>query len=150
MRNVVNKCLCISRYWVKGSTASRPTSTLLTKLKLHCLNSVFSNVRSSLPKVLLGKGFLKRCSKSSPFLKRYCRSSPSEEFLEEGVLKICRKFTGKQPCRSAISINLPCNFIEIALRHGFSPVNLRHIFRTPSSKNTSEGLLLQSASTTYT
>ena len=24
-----------------------------------------------------------------------------------------------------------CNFIEIALRHGCSPVNLLHIFRTP-------------------
>ena len=28
-----------------------------------------------------------------------------------------------------------CNFIEIALRHGCSPVNLLHIFRTPSLKN---------------
>ena len=29
-----------------------------------------------------------------------------------------------------------CNFIEIALRHGCSPVNLLHIFRTPLPKNT--------------
>ena len=28
------------------------------------------------------------------------------------------------------------NFIEIALRHGCSPVNLLHIFRTPFPKNT--------------
>ena len=35
-----------------------------------------------------------------------------------------------------------CNFIEITLRHGYSPLNLLHIFRTPFSKNTSEGLLL--------
>ena len=27
-----------------------------------------------------------------------------------------------------------CNFIEITLRHGFSPVNLLHIFRTPFSE----------------
>ena len=27
-------------------------------------------------------------------------------------------------------------FIEIALRHGFSPVNLLHIFRIPFPKNT--------------
>ena len=34
------------------------------------------------------------------------------------------------------------NFIEIALRHGCSPINLLHIFRIPFPKNTSEGLLL--------
>ena len=34
------------------------------------------------------------------------------------------------------------NFIEIALRHGCSPVNLLHIFRTPFIKNTSGRLLL--------
>ena len=33
------------------------------------------------------------------------------------------------------------NFIEIALRYDWSPVNLLHIFRTPFPKNTS-GLLL--------
>ena len=34
------------------------------------------------------------------------------------------------------------NFIEITLRHGCSPVNLLHIFRTPFAKNTSGRLLL--------
>ena len=34
------------------------------------------------------------------------------------------------------------NFIAITLQHGFPPVNLLHIFRTPFSKNTSERLLL--------
>ena len=29
---------------------------------------------------------------------------------------------------------LLCNFIEIVLQHGFSPVNLLHIFRTPFPK----------------
>ena len=52
-------------------------------------------------------------------------------FLRKGVLKICSKFTGEHPCRSVISIKLPCNFIKIALRHGCSPLNLLHIFRTP-------------------
>ena len=32
--------------------------------------------------------------------------------------------------------------IEIAFRHGCSPVNLLHIFRTPFPKNTSGRLLL--------
>ena len=35
-----------------------------------------------------------------------------------------------------------CNFIEIALRHGCSPVNLLHVFKTLFSKNTSGWLLL--------
>ena len=39
-----------------------------------------------------------------------------------------------------------CDFnkvaIEIALRHGCSPVNVLHIFRTPHPKNTSGRLLL--------
>ena len=34
------------------------------------------------------------------------------------------------------------NFIEITLRHGCSPVNLLHIFRTAFVKKTSERLLL--------
>ena len=42
----------------------------------------------------------------------------------------------KHPCRSVISIKLLCNFIEIAHRHGCSPVNLVHIFRIPFTKNT--------------
>ena len=62
------------------------------------------------------------------------RSSHPEVFLRKGVLKICSKFTGEHPCQSAISIKL--------IRHGCSPVNLRHIFRTLFSRNTS-GWLLQ-------
>ena len=37
---------------------------------------------------------------------------------------------------------LLCNFIEITLWLGCSPVNLLHIFGTPLSKNTSGWLLL--------
>ena len=43
---------------------------------------------------------------------------------------------------SVISIRLFCNFIEITFRHGCSPVNLLHIFRTPFAINTSGRLLL--------
>ena len=35
-----------------------------------------------------------------------------------------------------------CDFIEITLWHGCSPVNLVHIFSIPFPKNTSRGLLL--------
>ena len=66
-----------------------------------------------------------------------------EVFLGKGFMEIRSKFTGENPCRSAISIKLLGNFIEIAHRHGFSPVNLLHIFKTYFPKNTSEGLLLQ-------
>ena len=45
-----------------------------------------------------------------------------------------------------ISIKLLCNFIEIALRHGCSRVNLLHIFRIPFLKNTSGWLLLKEIS----
>ena len=70
------------------------------------------------------------------------RSSPSEVYLRKGVLKICSKFEGEHPCRSAISIKLQCNFIEIALRHGCSPSNLLQIFRAAFHKNTTGWLHL--------
>ena len=64
-------------------------------------------------------------------------------FLFKGVLKRCSKFTGNtHSCRSVISIKLLCNFIEIELRHGCSPVNLLHIFRTSFPRNTSGWLPL--------
>ena len=65
-------------------------------------------------------------------------------FLGEGVAKICSKLT-EHPCQSVISIKLLCNFIEITIRHGCSPVNLLLIFRTPFTKNTSGWLLLKSS-----
>ena len=70
------------------------------------------------------------------------RSSYPEVLLEKGILKICNEFTGEHPYRSMISIKLFCNFIEITLRHGCSPVSLLHFFRMPFLKNTSGWLLL--------
>ena len=55
------------------------------------------------------------------------RSSRPEVVLVKGVLKICSKFAGAYPCRSAISIS---NFIEITLRHGCSPEE--HLWRAAS------------------
>ena len=66
------------------------------------------------------------------------RSNHSEVLLGKGILKVCSKFTGEHPYWSAISIKL-----QITLRHGCSPVNSLHIFRTPFPKNTSGPLLLQ-------
>ena len=56
-------------------------------------------------------------------------------------MRIFSKFTGEHPCRSVISIKLQSNFIEITLCHGCSPVNLQHIFRKTSLKDTSGRLL---------
>ena len=62
------------------------------------------------------------------YMTSFERSSLTEVFLGKGVLKICSKFTGEHPCRSAILIKLLCNFIEITLRHRHFPVDLLHIF----------------------
>ena len=83
--------------------------------------------------------FMERCLAVLIFSNR---SSPPAMFLGKGVLKICSKFAGEHPCQSAISINLLCNFIEVPLQNGCSPVNLLDIFRTLLAKNTSEGLRL--------
>ena len=76
------------------------------------------------------------------------RSSYPEVFLVKGVLKICGKFTGEQPCRNVTSIKLQSKSIKLqiklqfTLRHECSPVSLLHIFRMHLSKNTSKWLLL--------
>ena len=56
----------------------------------------------------------------------YIQKQPPRGVPTKGVVKICSKFTG----------------FEITCRHGCSPVNLLHIFRTPFLKNTSGWLLL--------
>ena len=62
----------------------------------------------------------------------------SQIFLMVPLLNLNEKLLEKIkfPCRSAISIKLQSNFIETTFRHGYSPVNLLHIFGTTFSKNT--------------
>ena len=52
---------------------------------------------------------------------------------------LCSKFMGEHPRRS---MKLHCNFIDITLRQGCSPVNLLHVFRTLFPMNTSGRLIL--------
>ena len=85
---------------------------------------------------------MRKASADQMIFKILFRSSRSEVFLRKGVQKICSKFTGEHPCRSVISIKLQSNIIEIAFRHGCSPVNLLHIFRTSFPRNTSGRMLL--------
>ena len=77
-----------------------------------------------------------------PVATKYFRSTCRDVFLGKGLLKICSKFTGEHPCQSAISINLLCNLIEIALRHGCSVNLLLLIFRATLPKSISGRLLL--------
>ena len=60
-------------------------------------------------------------------------------FLEKSVLKKCSKFIGEHPFRSVISVKLLCIFIEITLRHEFSPVNVLHILKTTIIITSMEG-----------
>ena len=62
------------------------------------------------------------------------RSSHPEVFRGKDVLKICSKFTGEHPCRSAISIKLLCNLY-------FSMGVL--LFRTSFPRSTYGWLLLE-------
>ena len=55
------------------------------------------------------------------------QSSRPDLFLRKDVLRISSMFTGEHPCWIMISIKLQNNFIEIAVTHGCSPVNLLHI-----------------------
>ena len=74
--------------------------------------------------------------------KSTSRISYPEMFLVKGALKICSKFIGEQSCLCVISIMFQNNSIDITLRHGCSPINLLHIFRTAFFKNISGWLLL--------
>ena len=63
------------------------------------------------------------------------RSSHPEMFLGKCSKNMQQIYRWKNPCRSVVSMKLLCNFIETTFRHGCSPVNLLHIFRTPFLKN---------------
>ena len=84
------------------------------------------------------------------------RSSHPEMFLEKVALKICSKFTGEQPYRSVISIKLLCNFIEIPLRHGYSPLLAAyfqntflqdHLWRATSEKGSTNAMNINKINT---
>ena len=58
----------------------------------------------------------------------FFRSNHPEVFLVKGVLKICSKFTGEHPCRSAISIKLLCNCTLVWLFFRKFPPYFRNTF----------------------
>ena len=72
---------------------------------------------------------------------------PSGSVLKKRYFENMQQISSRTPMPkcSFNKVALLCNFIEIALRHGCSPVNLLHIFKTPFPKNNSGRLLLRSS-----
>ena len=62
--------------------------------------------------------------------------------LEKVFWKYATKSQEYTHCWSAISVKQQKNFVEITLRHGCSPANLLHVFRTTFLKNLYGWLLL--------
>ena len=102
--------------------------------KTHVSTSHKNSFKDNLLSVLLSR-FVR-------IISAYGRSSLSKVLLRKDVLKICSKLKGEHTCRGVISIKLQSNFFEIILRHGCSPVNLLHISKTHSPKNTYDWVLL--------
>ena len=83
------------------------------------------------------------------FIRKIGNVNPSKTGLFEGSLTQCSEAT-IQRCSSCSEnmqqiyrrTSMQSNFIETALRYGCSPVNLLHIFRTLSPKNTAGWLLI--------
>ena len=108
------------------------------------MNKINLLARNVIKKRLKHKCFFVKFEKflKTSFLKNICKwlllcfdlrltSRRPEVFLGKGVLKYAANLQEKKhPCRSAISIKLLCNFIEISAEHRRSPVNLLQIFRT--------------------
>ena len=117
-----------------GFRENHKTSKLLLQIYLKCVKRSLTNkqnigaISHDLSKTSTLKFVSSYLQKRCESTKTYSRSNRPEVFLGESVLKICSKFTEEHPCRSAISIKLQSNFIEITLSHGCSPVNLLHNF----------------------
>ena len=73
------------------------------------------------------------------------QKQPSRGVLRKRFSENMRQIYRRTPMPKCDFKKLQRNFFDIKLRHGCSPVNLQHIFRTPFHKNTSGRLLLQMA-----
>ena len=97
---------------------------------------VYLNLNTSLPimrhdinKKIIST-FLKRTGLST-LQKHSPRVVPRKRCSE-----IMRQIYRRTPMLKCDFNKVACNFIDITLQHGCSPVNLLHIFRTPFLKNT--------------
>ena len=85
-------------------------------------------------------------------IRQIIRSSQPKMFLGKDALKICSKFTGEDSCQSVISIKLlcfadlrPATLLKKRLWHRYFPVNFAKFFRTPFSQNTSGGCFCEAS-----
>ena len=82
--------------------------------------------------------------------KLFCRDAyvaGSLQLIISPPQKQCSSCVLSKKCSQKIEeiyrrTSMQSNFIEITHRHGCSPVNFLHVFRTPCPKNTYGGLLL--------
>ena len=85
-----------------------------------------------------------KVTRSLAFMNDSFRESIKQKQRSRGVLrKRCSENMQQIYRRTPMPMcDFDCNFIEIALWYGCSPVNLLHIFRIPFPKNSSGWLLL--------
>ena len=86
--------------------------------------------------------FTKRSPNGNWYDKAYImmvQNQPSRCVLRKRCSKNIQQIYRRTPCRSAISIKLQSKFIEMAIWHECSPINLLHNFRTPFLKNSFGG-----------
>ena len=104
--------------------------TFLYEHIFNC-NSYKFSYKFAFIRLLYVHGKLKSESKiqlvSCLVMKNIYRSSYPEVFLRKGVLKICSKFTGEHPYRSAISIKLQSNFVYSDSRSTSSKGSSLHV-----------------------
>ena len=62
--------------------------------------------------------------------------------FSEKFVHVLNEWFPRRTALGKVLLQMLCNFIEITLLHGCSPVNLLHIFKTPFYKNNPGGLLL--------
>ena len=89
----------------------------------------------------------KKCARSKIEKLKLIEMSKTEAavqrcFIRKRCSENMQQIYRRKPMLNSDLNKIASNFIEITLRHGCSPVNLLHNFKTPFPKNTSGGLLL--------
>ena len=136
MQGVLNKCTILKQF-----------SQIMVGLKKSNLNSVnfffhfsYNSLFPNTIHLTAVKGMI-FCKRTGIFCITL-QKQPSTGVLTKKYSENMQQIYKRTPMPKEISIKLFCNFLEIALWHGCSPVNLLHIFRTLFNENTNGGLLL--------
>ena len=86
--------------------------------------------------------FILTFSMNFPVTSLTVQKQPSRGVLMKRCSENMQQIYKKTPMPKCDFNKVACNFIEIALRHGYLPVNLLYIIRTLFHQNTSGRLLL--------